>query len=280
MSVWEAPAKINLSLELGPRDDSGKHPLRSLVQCLDWFDLLTFEEDDEDRLVIDGADLPDDGENLVWKAIHELRQGRSPQLAIRLDKQLPVAAGLGGGSSDAAASLAAFADLTGADDQSVLRAAEAVGSDVSLFLQGGLQWMEGYGERLTREKRVIELAVAVAVADVELPTSVVYRTWDDLDGPKGEELEGRQLPPPLRELGPLRNDLTPAAYKLRPELRDFAAELSEAWGQPVLMSGSGPSFFGFFADYLEASDAAAAAPRGCRARQAANLRRRGVERID
>ncbi len=97
MSVWEAPAKVNLSLEVGPRDESGKHQLRSLVQCLEWFDRLTFEEDDEDRLIIDGADLPDDGENLVWKAIQELRQGHLPQLVIRLEKKIPVAAGLGGG---------------------------------------------------------------------------------------------------------------------------------------------------------------------------------------
>ena len=65
--IWEAPAKVNLSLELQSPDSDGMHPLRSLVQTIDWCDLLEVEEGDEDRLEIEGADLPDDGENLVWK---------------------------------------------------------------------------------------------------------------------------------------------------------------------------------------------------------------------
>lgn len=279
MTVWRAPAKINLSLEVGPQDGSGKHPLRSLVQCIDWFDQLTFEEADEDHLVVAGADLPDDGENLIWKAVQAIRVDGRPQLAIRLEKQIPVGAGLGGGSSDAAAALAAHADLTGSD-RAVRQAAESVGADVPLFLTGGLQWMEGYGERLTREKKGVEMAVALAVPSIELSTAAVYRAWDGLDGPKGPEFGGRQLPPPLREFGPLRNDLTPAAQHLQPELSDFAVELAALWDQPALMSGSGPSFFGFFSDRIEAEEAAAAAPRSCRARQAALFIRTGVERID
>ncbi|HEY7582999.1 MAG TPA: hypothetical protein VIB78_05200 [Acidimicrobiia bacterium] len=280
MSVWEAPAKVNLSLEVGPREATGLHPVRSLVLCIDWSDILHFEEADEDNLQVVGADLPDDGKNLIWKAVSVLRQGSRPQLAVRLEKAIAVAAGLGGGSSDAAATLAALADLTSRDDEAIRSAAIEVGADVALFLRGGLQRMEGYGERLTREKAIPDFAVAVAVPPFELETAQVYERWDSVGEPSGAELEGRRLPPSLRLLGPLRNDLTSAAIDLQPELADYIAELSGTWEQPVLMSGSGPALFGLFPDLSEASDAAAAVPSTYRQRQAAVPRSNGVERIE
>ncbi|HJU52587.1 MAG TPA: 4-diphosphocytidyl-2C-methyl-D-erythritol kinase [Acidimicrobiia bacterium] len=280
MSVWEAPAKVNLSLELGPRQATGLHPLRSLVLCIDWNDVLHFEESDEDHLQVVGADLPDDGENLVWKAVSAIRRGSRPQLSIRLEKSIAVAAGLGGGSSDAAATLSAVADLTGRDSEAIRSAAVEVGADVALFLTGGLQWMEGYGDRLTRAKAIPDFALAVAVPPFELETARVYERWDYLDDPRGLEIEARRLPPSLRPLGPLRNDLTPAAIDLQPELADFIAELSGTWEQPVLMSGSGPALFGLFPDLGEAADAAAAVPSSYRQRHAAGPRANGVERID
>jgi 4-diphosphocytidyl-2-C-methyl-D-erythritol kinase len=280
MSVWEAPAKVNLSLEVGPRDSTGLHPLRSLVLCIDWTDLLFFEESDEDYLQVVGADLPDDGENLVWKAVSALRRGNRPQLAIRLEKSIAVAAGLGGGSSDAAATLAAVADLTSRDEEAIRSAAIQLGADVALFLKGGLQRMEGHGERLTREKAIPDWAVALAVPPFELETARVYERWDSLDEPAGSEVEGRRLPPSLRLLGPLRNDLIPAAIDLQPELADYMSELSRTWEQPVLMSGSGPALFGLFPDLSEATDAADAAPSAYRVRRAAVPRSIGVARID
>lgn len=280
MSVWEAPAKVNLSLEVGPRDATGLHPLRSLVLCLDWCDRLRIEETEEDRLQVVGADLPDDGENLVWKAVSAIRKGNRPQLDIVLEKSIPVAAGLGGGSSDAAATLAAVADLTGQSDDAIRTAAVQVGADVALFLRGGLQRMEGYGERVERVRTDPEFSVAVAVPPFELNTAEVYDRWDRLDGPLGSELDGRALPPTLRALGPLRNDLTPAATDLYPGLSDFISDLSNRWEQPVMMSGSGPALFGLFPDLSEAGDAAASVPPDCRQRQAARPRQNGVVRID
>ncbi|MGH8958073.1 MAG: 4-(cytidine 5'-diphospho)-2-C-methyl-D-erythritol kinase [Acidimicrobiia bacterium] len=280
MSVWEAPAKVNLGLEVGPREATGLHPLRSLVLCVDWTDVLHFDESDEDHLQISGADLPDDGENLVWKAVAAIRQGNRPQLQITLEKSIAIAAGLGGGSSDAAASLAAVADLMGRGEDAIRAAALEVGADVSLFLRGGLQLMEGYGEHLTKEKTFPDFSVAIAVPPFELETSRVYTRWDELDQPRGREVEGRRLPPSLRLFGPLRNDLTPAAIDLQPELADFIVELSSTWEQPVMMSGSGPALFGLFPDASEATDAAASAPASCRHRAAASPRSNGVERID
>ena len=280
MSVWAAPAKVNLSLEVGPREVTGLHPLRSLVLCVDWTDVLRFEESDEDHLQILGADLPDDGENLIWRAVSAIRPGLRPQLAISLEKSIAIAAGLGGGSSDAAATLAAVADLVGRDDDEIRTAAATVGADVALFLRGGLQWMEGNGERLTREKALPDFFVAIAVPPWEMETARVYERWDELDEPRGPEVEGRLLPPSLRQLGPLRNDLTPAAFDLEPELVDFAAELSKGWEQRAMMSGSGPAFFGLFPDLSEATGAADSAPASCRHRKAVSPRRIGVDRLE
>ncbi|HEY5652410.1 MAG TPA: 4-(cytidine 5'-diphospho)-2-C-methyl-D-erythritol kinase, partial [Acidimicrobiia bacterium] len=98
---WSAPAKVNLALRVGrPRSD-GYHPLESIVQAIDWVDDLKFGDADEDALVIDGADLPTDGDNLVWKAIDALSIEGRRALRIELTKRIPSGAGLGGGSSDA-----------------------------------------------------------------------------------------------------------------------------------------------------------------------------------
>ena len=72
--IWEAPSKVNLSLEVRSRTRDGMHPLRSLVQAIEWCDALEFEEDDQDHLEITGAELPDDGDNLIWKALTGLRR--------------------------------------------------------------------------------------------------------------------------------------------------------------------------------------------------------------
>lgn len=259
MSAWLAPAKVNLTLMVGSRSPSGLHPVRSVIQTLAWFDRLTVVEGEEDRLRVEGADLPDGQDNLVWKAAVALEEetlGRRPPLEIALCKRLPVGAGLGGGSADAAAVLAALGEMLGTDREILLRAAARVGSDVPAALWGGTLWVEGYGEKVSRLPALSGLAVAVAVPRFPLLTADVYRTWDDLGEPRGGEFPSRSLPPSLRRSTPIRNDLTPAALRLRPELGDLMGSVAGEWGRPVAMSGSGSSFFSFFVDAEEAASAA------------------------
>lgn len=281
--IWEAPAKVNLSLEVRTPERDGMHPLRSMVQAIEWCDLLDVEEGDEDHLEIEGADLPDDGENLVWKAVTALRQklGQDrPSLHIKLTKAIAVAAGLGGGSSDAAASLLALAAIRKASVDLVSEVAPTVGADVPFFLVGGTALIEGYGERITKARIDTESwALAIAVPDFELRTADVYQSWDRLEEPIGPTLDGRALPPSLREHGPFRNDLTLAAMALRPELGDWIAEVADTWERPVAMSGSGPSLFAFFADVDEAESAVKALSRSVRAGRAARPRRTGAVRV-
>lgn len=275
-AVWEAPAKLNLSLELREVDRSGYHPIRSLCQTIDHVDVLTVETGEDERLVIVGDDLPDGEDNLVWRAVRCLvgRPDR-PRLDMSLEKHIPAAAGLGGGSSDAAAALFGAAQVYGRSKDEIRSCAPQVGADVGLFLDGGSVWMEGYGEVLTEVEPLGGFFVAVAVPSIEIPTPAAYARWDRLDGPVGPDWSGRDLPPVLRPYGPLRNDLTPAAYSLEPELADWSVDLAERWGRQVAMTGSGSAHFGFFADLDEAAAACADVPEA-RAAFAAGLRDTGV----
>lgn len=280
MTVWQAPAKLNLSLELRPPDRTGYHPLRSLCQTIEFCDELAVETGDEEMLSVDGPDdVPTGDDNLVWKAVRCLvgRPDR-PRLQLRLTKRIPAAAGLGGGSSDAAATLQAAAAVYGSSSEEVAVCAPQVGSDVPFLLVGGSRMMEGYGEVLEEVEPLSGFAVAVAVPVFEIPTAAAYRRWDELDGPVGPAVPAGALPPSLRHVAPLRNDLTPAAWSLVPDLAEWAAELAATWGRPVAMTGSGSAHFAYFHDLDEATDAAAGVS-GTRAAFAADVRPTGVRAV-
>jgi 4-diphosphocytidyl-2-C-methyl-D-erythritol kinase len=276
VTVYESPAKLNLALLVeSPRAD-GLHPLESLVQTVDWLDLLEVEESEEDSLVIEGADL-DPEDNLVTRSLKAIRtRGLVPPLDVRLDKQIPNGAGLGGGSSNAAATLLAATEMGRIARSAAEDMAPSIGADVPLFLIGGTMLMRGIGDQLESLQPLTDFAVAVAVPQFELSTAEVYRRWDEMEGPLGETIPSRLLPPGLRDGIPIRNDLTPAAFDLVPTLADFMADLRLRWGGPVLMTGSGSGCFGFFPDPDEASDAARSVEDLCRATVGARLRPRGV----
>jgi 4-diphosphocytidyl-2-C-methyl-D-erythritol kinase len=276
MTVYESPAKLNLALHVeSPRAD-GLHPLQSLVQTIDWLDLLEVEESDEDNFVIDGADI-DPEDNLVTRSLKTMRgRGFLPPLDIRLDKQIPIGAGLGGGSSNAAATLLAAAEI-GRIPRSVAEdVAPSIGADVPLFLTGGTLLMGGIGDQVESVQPLSGFAVAVAVPAFEMPTVDVYRRWDEMESPEGETIAPRLLPPGLRDGIPIRNDLTPAVFDLEPTMADFMADLRIRWGGPVLMTGSGSGCFGFFPDPDEATDAARSVEDLGRASVGARLRPNGV----
>ena len=250
--------------------------MRSLVQTIDRFDLLSVATGDDECLVVEGADLAEGEDNLVWKAVRALvgRPDR-PRLSMTLSKSVPVAAGLGGGSSDAAAALRAAAEVYRKSDEEVRAAAPLVGADVPYLLDGGTVWMGGRGELITPQPALAGFCVAVAVPRFGISTADAYRRWDEMEGPTGPAVEGRQLPPALRDLGPLRNDLVPAALSLEPELGDWTADLARLWARPVMMTGSGSAHFAYFVDFDEATGAAGAVPEAGVA-FAARLRSGGV----
>lgn len=281
MMRWEAPAKLNLSLLVAPPRRDGYHPIESLVQTIEWCDTLEFEEVDEraDVVEIEHPDI-DQEDNLVSKALAAVRAaGSFPTQRVRVTKHLPVGAGLGGGSSDGAAAALAAGELAGLTRSEVADLATGLGADIPLFLVGGTLVMTGIGEVLDPRPPLQRLAFAAIVPEFRLDTAEVYRAWDRLEGPVGEALPERSLPPSLRGGMPLRNDLLPAAVSVEPMLAEFMAEVRDHWGQPVALTGSGSGCFGVFGDIGEASDAAAAVADLCSEALGVEPRPRGVAEV-
>mgnify|MGYP001825659276 CR=1 FL=1 len=261
----DAFAKVNLGLIVSSPGSDGYHPLISLVQSVSWADRVELIRSEEDGFTVAGMEASE--VNLAWRAIEALRahSGARGPVQLHLEKRIAVAAGLGGGSADAAAGLALAADLYGVPGDRLPDLAFGLGADVPFCLRGGLAVLEGRGEQVSPEPVVEGYGLGIVVPPFELATPAVYRHWDVLGEPPGEDFPASQLPPGLRGFQPLRNDLQPAAESLVPDLADWRADLANRWGRPVAMSGSGPALFGFFVDEEEASAAVADAPSGVRA---------------
>lgn len=275
MSVYEAPAKLNLSLLVRPPREDGRHPLISLVQTIEWCDRLEIELGESHDDV-----EPDIEDNLITRALATARKFAAvPPLKIDLRKEIPMGAGLGGGSSDAAATLLAASDVGEVAETELLDAASRVGGDVPLFLTGGTLMMSGIGEVIESVRPAGDFAVAVVVPDFALSTGDVYERWDRLEGPEGDPVAEGELPPSLRGRMPMRNDLLPAALDLEPRLGDFVADVKSAWGTAVCLTGSGSACYGYFATLDEASDAATAVSTIGREGRGVELRAHGVSLV-
>lgn len=277
MTTYEAPAKLNLSLLVSPPRPDGYHPLESLVQTVEWCDRLQVAPGEEG---VDTLESDIEG-NLVEQALAELRKTATvPPLALELIKDIPVAAGLGGGSSDAAAALLAGSDFGSIERSDLPDVAHRVGADVTLFLTGGTLMMRGVGYDIETVRSLDDFAVAVVVPDFGLVTKDVYQRWDTLEGPEGAPVPDERLPPSLRGGMPMRNDLLPAAVDLESRLGDFMSDVSTVWGTTVCLTGSGSACFGYFSTLDEATDAATAVSDLTRETRGVTLRDHGVARAD
>jgi len=251
----EAPAKINLYLEVGALRPDGFHHVRTVMQAVDLCDLVEVELSAERsalELEVEG-EAPAGEENLCIRAAETFNSVlREPVGArIKLVKRIPQAAGLGGGSSDAAAVLRAIDLLLGGvlRKEELLRMAASLGSDVPFFLLGGTVLGVGRGERVSPLKQAPPLPVVLANPGRELPTAEVYRLFDQEGGheppPEGPEALIQALPGgDLGEITPhLFNSLQPAACRMVPEVEELLARAKEAGAEGVLVSGSGPTVF-------------------------------------
>ena len=274
MSLYEAPAKLNLSLLVSPPGRDGLHPNDSLVQTIEWCDLLEISEGEGEE-VIESDFEPD----LVERALAVAREfGSVPPLSIRLEKEIPIEAGLGGGSSDAAAVLLACAEFGDLERAVLVAPASRIGADVALFLTGGTVIAGGFGERISPTPPADGFAVAVVVPPFGLATKEVYARWDEMEGPTGDTVADHLLPPSIRGRMPMRNDLLPAALSLEPRLGDFMSEVSSIWGTPACLTGSGSACFGYFATVGEAADAALSTTHLAASARGVQLRPRGVHK--
>lgn len=270
----EAYAKVNFGLRVGSLREDGFHPVSGIFQSIAITDRLGLQAADDDSISSSSGQPAVDGlDNLAFRAVAAVRatSGASQPVKVTLDKQIPTAAGLGGGSADAAAALAMAGRYFGADKAALAQIAPDLGSDVPFCLQGGTARVSGRGEFVDPIDPLNGFALAVVVPPVEISTPAAFRCWDELGEPKALRISQRALPPTLRAEGDLSNDLYPAAATLVPELDDWRAALKDAWSRPVMLSGSGPALYSFFLDAEEAAEAAAAIPIGARFAEACTL---------
>ncbi len=266
--VENAPAKINLTLRVLRRRDDGFHDIESLVVFADFGDRLSFSRGGELTLKMNGPSAVAAGEgedNLVLKAARALA-ARRPDIvlgAFDLDKRLPVAAGLGGGSADAAAALRLIANANGIapGDPHLYAAALATGADVPVCLDPSPRIMRGIGEVLSGRLALPPLPAVLVNPGVALPTKSVFAGWKPVSSPAAaldDAATGRlsgnaEL---LQLLAVQSNDLEGPAIALRPVVADVLAVLRALAGcRLARMSGSGATCFGLFAS---ADDAAMA----------------------
>ncbi|HSV66910.1 MAG TPA: 4-(cytidine 5'-diphospho)-2-C-methyl-D-erythritol kinase [Mycobacteriales bacterium] len=259
-----APAKVNLHLAVGPIRPDGYHDLVTVFQALSLYDEVTATPARTLTLAISGegaTELPADKTNLAWQAACLLaeRAGVAPAVHLELAKAIPVAAGLAGGSADAAGALIACDALwgTGLGRAELLELAAGLGSDVAFALVGGTALGTGRGERLTSVLATGRWHWVLAVASGGLPTPAVYRELDRMRAAANPEPGSPYGAPPagspdevinalrLRDVGRLgallANDLQPAALVLRPDLRHTLRAGAELGALGSLVSGSGPT---------------------------------------
>jgi 4-diphosphocytidyl-2-C-methyl-D-erythritol kinase len=246
-----APAKLTLTLRvLGTRPD-GFHDLEALtVSVTAPGDSLTVVAGAPGvRLTVHGpeaAGVPTDATNLVARAAHAvLPDGRG--IDGVLTKWIPAGAGLGGGSSDAAAALRACGQLFDVPHDALVAAAAATGSDVPFCLQLAPAWMRGRGEVIDPVVAPEAVHVLIVVPPFRIATPPVYAAWDDLGGPRST----RAVAPPsavAHLVEELVNDLEPAAERVEPRLGPFRADLEAAARAPALLAGSGSACFVTFDD--------------------------------
>ena len=252
-----APPKVNLCLLVGPRRDDGYHPLRTLMVALDGpADQVTVAHAPERSVQCPGIAGP---ANLAWAALDALQAeaGESlPPLAVHIHKVLPAQAGVGGGSSDAAATLVAADQLLGLGlgTDRLQRAAARVGSDVPFFVRGGAQWATGRGEVLQPATAPAFECVLVA-PPAGLSTAAVYAAFDAMPAPPPHHDD--PVPPDAAGLAAwCRNDLWPAARMLDPSLAGMHDALVAAGARPALLCGSGSALCGITGDAATADDLA------------------------
>jgi len=253
-----APAKVNLLLHVGPPEADGYHPLASLVAFADVGDWLTVEPADRLSLAVAGpfaGALAGEADNLVLRAARALGAAAGigePGLRITLDKQLPVAAGLGGGSSDAGAVLKLARDALGLplDDAVLARIAAGLGADGPMCLHARAAWAEGRGDILTFETGLPPLPALLVNPGVPSSTGSVYQAFDA--GAPGRA--DRPAPPSARDaisvigwLAAQRNDLQAPAVALAPVIGEALAAAADLAGARLIrMSGSGATVFALF----------------------------------
>ncbi|MBR1691993.1 MAG: 4-(cytidine 5'-diphospho)-2-C-methyl-D-erythritol kinase [Lachnospiraceae bacterium] len=255
--VRKAYGKINLGLDVLRKRPDGYHDVRMIMQTVDLCDTLTFVKRGDDKIVLTSnkRELPNDENNLIYKAAKLLFSYKqmSGGVSIHLVKTIPIAAGMAGGSADAAATLCGLNDLfeLGLSTEELLELGVQIGADVPFCIVGGCALSEGIGEVLTPLVNSLPCELVLAKPDIDVSTKYVYEHLrldelehhPDIDGIR-RAMESGDLGGMCSLLENVLETVTAEKYEVIGELK---RELLHQGAENAVMSGSGPTVFGLFA---------------------------------
>ena len=268
----KAYAKINLSLDILGRLENGYHIVKMVMQTIDLSDELIFETQDREcpsmevTLVTDNGEIPGGEDNLIVRAVRrmEYKYGIRRDLRITLKKNIPVAAGMAGGSTDAAAALRAVRDLFVPDvsDEELQKIGVTLGADIPYCVTGGTQLSEGIGEVLTVLPDAPQCGLVICKPPMGVSTGEVYKRYDSLEDVRHPDIDAQieairrgDLAGMAGECGNVLEEVTGAMY---PRIGEIERFFEKEGALVSKMSGSGPTVFAVFADKQEAARAAQA----------------------
>lgn len=259
MSVkYKAYGKINIGLDVLGRRENGYHDVRMIMQTVALHDTLEFERLNDGKGMImlesESDEMPLNENNLIYRAAKLLQQDFRfvDSVRIKVEKRLPVAAGMAGGSSDCAAALKGINDLfsLGLTEDDLKEYGVKLGADVPYCIMGGTCLAEGIGEKLTRLREIPDARLLIAKPAIAVSTKDVYERVDALTEIKHPDIEGiiqaieyQDILMIARYMGNVLSDVTEQQY---PIIRQIREKMMQCNAVAALMSGSGPTVFGIF----------------------------------
>lgn len=279
VAIADAPGKVNLFFKVGPLNEDGFHDVASLYLAVNLRETVTAQLSTEYAVKVSGSlgdfqllAVPTDESNLVVKVAKQIKAlAGTPEaikVALGIDKHVPVAGGMGGGSADAAAALVAVNQLLAAslDDEKLHEIAAELGSDVPFSLTGGAAIGLGKGDQLTAVEGVAPIHLVLIFDEQGLSTPQVYKRLDELRASRAEQIESPEInrnilralqngnPFEIAEL--LHNDLEEAALSLRPDLQIKMTTVLQHGAIRAMVSGSGPTILALAASEVAAEQIA------------------------
>lgn len=269
----KAHAKVNLTLEIGKAREDGFHDISSVVQEIELHDVIKIkkrEMNGEIKVESDSGMIPVGRQNIAFMAasIFMRHVGLNCGLDIFIDKNIPVCAGLGGGSSDAASVLLGLRELFNIElsDEMLSGLASQIGSDVPFFIYGGTAVMGGRGEKITKTVTLPTIDLILVKPDFGVSAKEAYIAWDQQEMPNSEGKKSLSLVDLLTHTkadcmaealkGCLYNDFEQVVQRIYPKVSELKQALKSAGAFEVQMAGSGPTVFGMFSDANRADMAA------------------------
>lgn len=261
----KAYGKINLGLDVTGKRADGYHIVRMIMQNVDIYDTLTFEDNETGEIVLTASSesIPTDDSNLICKVAKQLKENFNVDkgIKIHLEKRIPVAAGMAGGSTDGAATYLALNDIwgLGQSKEELCKLAVSLGADIPYCIMGGTMVAEGIGEELTAIADMPECLIVVAKPAIGVSTGWVYTELDskpiekhpDIDGIRSA-IENNDLKGMCALIDNVLEHVTASKYE---EIGKIERVLEDNGAIRAFMTGSGPTVFGIFDDENKAREA-------------------------